>query len=286
MARLGLKLVSSVLTLMIAGLLGALLVWLAPGLRVDERELDPRLTSESVAAIRQFPEIGANFPDFYFKFMRGLLRGDLGVSRTFRRPVAELVSGRWPVTVRSVTLGLAVGWTGGLLLAVFAIQQNAAFLKWVLIGSTTLFLSLPSALLALACLLAGWPPGWAIALVVFPRILPHAYNQLESALRSDHALAAHACGLSRWRVFLLHVALPVAAPMLALAAVSVPLALGASVPVEVVSDSPGLGQLAWKAAQGRDLTVLVSLTLLLAAVTLFADFLSGLFAAGPRTEEA
>src|SRR5271169_3935230 len=122
MARLALKLVSSVLTLMIAGLLGALLVWLAPGLRVDEQELDPRLSAESVAAIRQFPAIGTNFPDFYFKFMRGLLHGDLGVSRTFRRPVAELVSDRWSVTVRSVTLGLAVGWTGGLLLAVFAVQ--------------------------------------------------------------------------------------------------------------------------------------------------------------------
>jgi peptide/nickel transport system permease protein len=217
--------------------------------------------------------------------MRGLLRGDLGVSRTFRRPVTELVRARWPVTMRSVSLGLAVGWTGGLLLAIFAVQGNRPLVKWILIGSSTLFLSLPSALLALACVLSGLPPGWAIALVVFPRIVPHAYSQLESALRSDHALAAHACGLSPARVFLLHVALPVAAPMLALAAVSVPLALGASLPVEVVSDTPGLGQLAWKAAQGRDLTVLVSLTLLLSAVTLLADFLSSLVVAGPRTEK-
>src|SRR5206468_6989183 len=45
-------------------------------------------------------------------------------------------------------------------------------------------------------------------------------------------------------------------------------------------------QLAWKAAQGRDLTVLVSLTLLLSAVTLLAEFLSSLVVAGPRTERS
>jgi len=289
MARLALKLVASLFTLAIAAFLGALLVWLAPGLRVDEQDLDPRLSTESVAAIRRFSTGETSLPMFYFKFMSGLVHGDLGVSRTFRRPVIELVRGRWPVTIRSVSLGLAVGWTGGLLLAVFAVQGNRPpvkwMAKWILIGSSTLFLSLPSALLALACLLTGLPPGWAIALVLFPRIVPHAYNQLESALRSDHALAAHACGLSPARVFLLHVALPVAAPMLALAAVSVPLALGASLPVEVVSDSPGLGQLAWKAAQGRDLNVLVSLTLLLTAVTLLADFLASLVVAGPRKGE-
>jgi peptide/nickel transport system permease protein len=285
MARLALKLAGSVVTLMIAAFLGALLVWLAPGLRVDEQDLNAHLSAETAAAIRHFPANDASLPIFYFKFLRGLLHGDLGVSRTFRRPVAELVRGRWPVTVRSVCLGLALGWTSSLLLAVFAVQGHRPPVKWILIGSSTLFLSLPSALLALGCLLSGLPTGWAIALVIFPRIVPYAYNQLESALRSDHALAAHARGLSTARVFLLHVALPVAAPLLALAAVSVPLAFGAALPIEVVSDSPGLGQLAWKAAQGRDLTVLVSLTILLSAVTLVADFLSSLVVTGPRTEE-
>src|SRR5947199_7856267 len=201
MSRLVLKLIGCVFTLMITAFLGALLVWLAPGLRVDEQDLNPHLSAESAAAIRQFPASEGSLPIFYFKFMRGLLRGDLGVSRTFRRPVAELVRGRWPVTMRSVSLGLALGWTSGMLLAVFAVQRHRPFAKLLLIGSSTLFLSLPSALLALACLLSGLPPGWAIGLVVFPRIVPYAYNHLESALHSDHALAAHARGLSPARVF-------------------------------------------------------------------------------------
>jgi peptide/nickel transport system permease protein len=71
--------------------------------------------------------------------------------------------------------------------------------------------------------------------------------------------------------------LPVAAgPLIALAGVSITLALSASIPVEALADSPGIGHLAWKAALGRDLPVLVTITLLLTAITtivnLFSDY--------------
>jgi peptide/nickel transport system permease protein len=63
-------------------------------------------------------------------------------------------------------------------------------------------------------------------------------------------------------------------PLVALAGVSVTLAFGASIPIEALSDSPGMGQLAWRAALGRDIPVLVSLTLLLTAVTVFANVMA------------
>jgi peptide/nickel transport system permease protein len=62
--------------------------------------------------------------------------------------------------------------------------------------------------------------------------------------------------------------------MLALGGVSVALAFGASIPVEALADSPGVGQLAWRAALGRDIPLLVSITLLLTAVTTAANLLS------------
>ena len=49
---------------------------------------------------------------------------------------------------------------------------------------------------------------------------------------------------------------------------------GASIPVEALADSPGMGQLAWRAALGRDIPLLVSITLLLTAVTTAANLLS------------
>jgi peptide/nickel transport system permease protein len=54
----------------------------------------------------------------------------------------------------------------------------------------------------------------------------------------------------------------------------VTLAFGASIPIEALSDSPGMGQLAWRAALGRDVPVLVTVTLLLTAVTVFSNVIA------------
>jgi peptide/nickel transport system permease protein len=63
---------------------------------------------------------------------------------------------------------------------------------------------------------------------------------------------------------------PSLAPQLgALASLSIVTALSALVPVEVIFNLPGVGQLAWNAALNRDLPVLLAVMILMAlAVTL------------------
>ena len=76
------------------------------------------------------------------------------------------------------------------------------------------------------------------------------------------------------RILMWHVA-PIALPqLLALVGVSVSIAIGVLLPVEVICDVPGIGQLAWQAAQSRDLPVLVNLTLVVTFVTVCATMLS------------
>jgi peptide/nickel transport system permease protein len=64
--------------------------------------------------------------------------------------------------------------------------------------------------------------------------------------------------------------------VLALAGVSVSMAFGAAVAVEVVCDLPGIGQLAWKAALARDLPLLVTLTMLVTLATQMANAAAGM----------
>jgi peptide/nickel transport system permease protein len=141
-------------------------------------------------------------------------------------------------------------------------------------GLSATFLSLPSGLLAIVCLVFDFPPATAIAAVVFPRVFSHGYTQLRQSLEMPHVVMARAFGVKRFPTFWFHVA-PAAIPaMIALAGVTVPLAFGAAIPVEALSDSPGVGQLAWRAALGRDVPLLVSITMLLTAVTAFANLAS------------
>jgi peptide/nickel transport system permease protein len=89
-------------------------------------------------------------------------------------------------------------------------------------------------------------------------------------------VAAQAKGLSGWRVLWAHIFTPAAPQLAALAGISVSLAFGASIPIEVICDTPGIGQLAWRAALDRDLPLLVTITVLVALMTLVVNSLADL----------
>jgi peptide/nickel transport system permease protein len=92
-----------------------------------------------------------------------------------------------------------------------------------------------------------------------------------------YVLTARAKGVGVFRLMFWHILRPAAPQLLALAGVSVSIAFTAAIPVEALCDLPGLGQLAWKAALSRDLSLLVTLTMIVAVVTLVANSLSDLF---------
>jgi len=264
----------AIIILLIAGLLGAALIRMAPGFQTSGQELDPRLTRSSIEALRHRDSEQGNLFVSYVRFLSNLAHGDAGTSRVFRQPVAQLIRERAATTVRSVALGWIVAWiAASLLAAAVALKSRAA----PLIISTLLsgvLLSVPSAVLATFCLLFDLPPAAAIAAVVFPRVFPYLYEQLRSNVNRPHVIMARARGLSGARLFFWHILPGVLGGILGLAGVSVTLALGAAIPVEALADSPGLGQLAWRAALGRDLPVLVAITLLLTAVTVLVNLLS------------
>ncbi len=276
--KLLLALCKLVALLALAFFLGAALICLAPGTGVDERELDSRFSAESIRHIRDSRGSQTEVFAFYVRYLAGIARGDFGRSQSFDLPVKGLLADRFPVTVRSVVAGLLWGWLAALLLAFSAAMVRRPLFDAgaaVLAGQ---FLCVPSALFALLLFLAGAPPSLGIAAVIFPRVFRYAHEVFRHSAALPHVLTARAKGLGTLRIVLRHV-IPQAAPeMVALAGVSVGIALGAAIPVEVMCDSPGIGQLAWKAALARDLPLLVTLTLVMAAITLSANFLADAFA--------
>jgi peptide/nickel transport system permease protein len=267
---------SIIATILLAAFLAACLVRIAPGFASDSSQLDPRLSAGSVAALRAERSRNRNIVSFYFHYLAGAVRGDLGSSQLFHCPVAELIAERTGATVRVLAFGLLAGWTLALGLAAAVLVWRSAPLE---LGSTLLaglFLCLPAAVLALALVLFRAPAWLAVALVVFPKIFSYTRNLLAQAQRMPHVVAARAKGLNPARVFTFHVVPVTAAQTIALAGISVSMAIGAAIPIEALLSIPGLGQLAWQAALGRDLPLLVSLTLVVAAVTLVANAASDL----------
>jgi peptide/nickel transport system permease protein len=256
---------------LLGGLLSATLVRLAPGFDTDEHQLDPHLSTESLRALRQSRAGEQNILRYYLGYLRAAVHGDLGDSHTLGQPVQRLLRDRWPVTLRVAGIGLLLGW---LLATTLAFTVSLSRLSAYEILGTTVsgaFLCIPAAVLALLSVIFNAPGYLAIALIVFPKIYRYSRNLLAKGYAMAHITAARAKGLSEMRILMWHV-LPVAGPqMIALAGITVSIALGASIPVESLCGLPGIGQLAWQAALARDLPLLVNVTVLVTLVTLLAN---------------
>jgi len=259
------------LTTLVAGLLGATLVRLSPGFGIDEREMDSRLNRESQSAARAEHTGERNIGAFYLRYLDNALHGDFGYSLALNRPVAEMIRERLPVTLVSLGYGAGFGMLAGIVLALATVSAQSVPLNLISSAMSGLCLSLPAAVIALFFLWTGASGRWAIALAVFPHVYRYSKNLLTEARRSAHVMAAEARGVRPARVLLAHITAPVLPQLAAVAGVAVSLAFGSCIPVEVLCDSPGIGQLAWKAALARDLPVLVTITALVAILSVAAN---------------
>jgi peptide/nickel transport system permease protein len=268
------RLLCLALTILLAAFLAAALVRVAPGFGVDERRLDARLSESSIRAIEAENAGSANLVRYFGRYLSGLCRGELGQSVSLGQPVRELIRDRLGLTLRSAAAGVAWAWSAATVvtLALGILRLRA----WDLAATTFSggLLCLPSAVMALLALYLGVGPGAAIGAILLPRILRYVQNITGAMTARPHVLAARARGIEGLRLLTRHVWLPASAELLALAAVSVNMALGAAIPVEALCDSPGVGQLVWKAALARDLPVVVNVTILIAAITASANLIS------------
>src|ERR1700757_398540 len=267
-ARHGLTIIATVL---LGGFLATALVRLAPGFDVDEAQLDPHLNSESVRVMRQARLEQHNIFRFYLHSLQRAFHGDFGTSLSLGQPVSVLLRERAPLTLRLVGIGLLLSWAVAMALALSAawLRLSAYDTLTTLVSGT--FLCIPAAVLALLSVLWNVPGALAIGLIVFPRVYRYARNLLAKAYSLPHIITARAKGLSELRILFWHV-LPVAGPqLLAVAGVSVSIAVGAAIPVEALCGLAGVGQLAWQAALARDLPLLTNLTILVTLVTLLAN---------------
>jgi peptide/nickel transport system permease protein len=275
------------LTVVIGGLLGATLVRLGPGFGVDERELDSRLSAESQQAIRSEHARDNNIALFYVRYLAGFVRGDFGFSRSLNRPVAELLKERLPLTMASLGWGVFTGISLGLAMALGTVWWRARGADLAPALLSGLLLAAPAAVIALVFLWMGpWigaATRWAIAVVVLPHVYRYSRNQLVATAEAPHVLAAEAKGLSRSRVLWAHIFTPAVPQLAALAGIAVSIGFGAAIPIEVICDSPGVGQLAWRAAMDRDLPLLVTITVLVALMTLVVNSLADVVLTARRT---
>ena len=272
-------------TALLGGLLSATMVRMAPGFDTDEAQIDSHLNSESLRALREARAQQHNILVFYLHSLKRASQGDLGSSLSLHQPVSKLLRERAPLTLRLIGVALLVSWVAAMTLALSAAWLRRYTYDALATVFSGILLCLPAAVLGLLSALWNTPAALAVAAIVFPRDFRYARNLLGRAYALPHITMARAKGLHELRILFWHV-IPVAGPqLLALAGVSVSLAIGAAIPIEALCGLAGVGQLAWQAALARDLPLLVNITVLVTLVTLLAntaaDLIGSMFGSQP-----
>jgi peptide/nickel transport system permease protein len=240
---------------------------------MDDRRADLRLSAESLQALEQSDATLEREAGF-FQPLNRLVHLDWGESSALRRPVKQLLAERATRTLETLGAALALAWA----LAAAACVSLLILRRRALDAAATLvagvLLCLPAAVVALLFLQVDGGPRLVLATILLPRVFRYSRDILDAGCGRAHVLAARARGVSSASLLLRHVTLPALPELLAVAGISVSMACGAVIPVEAICDSPGVGQLMWQAAMGRDAVVLVDLTVIVAAVTCAANLLS------------
>jgi peptide/nickel transport system permease protein len=290
------------------------LVRAAPGGPLTAARRNPNITPEQIALLEKKLGLDQPLPLQYAKWMGGILRGDLGDSIKFNRPVGEMIAERIPNTLMLV--GLAFVLTVVIAIPVGSLSARKPYSVFDHVVTTLTFMgqSLPVYWLGLGLIIIFYltlknpftggplfPNGglntvgkegdfldtlWHLVLPVtalsagwvawYSRFLRSSMLEI---LHEDYVRTARAKGVGALGVFYKHALRNAVIPLVTMIALDLPSLFAGALFVETIFSWPGMGRLFWDAARGRDYPVLLGVVMITAvliiACNIAADLLYG-----------
>jgi peptide/nickel transport system permease protein len=255
-------------------------------------------TPEAVAALRAELGLDAGPLMRYLGWIGGMLRGDFGISYTYRTPVAGMIADRLQVSLPLALYALALSTAIAFPVGIWAASRRGHPGDMAVMGATQLGIAVPNFWFAMMLVLlfavnlrwfsAGGFPGWdagpvaALRALTLPAIalaLPQAAilarvmrSALIDTLGEDFIRTARAKGLSRSQALWRHGVRNALIPVLTIIGLQFSFLLAGAIIIENVFFLPGLGRLVFQAIGQRDLVVVQSVVMLLVVAVILVTF--------------
>lgn len=215
----------------------------------------------------------------YFKYMGNLLRGDLGYSFYFRRPVSETLLEKLPATTMLAVSIIAVAVLMGIPMGTIAALKHNTLIDRGFMIFQLLTISLPTFFFGLLLIYFfafrfGWfPVGgygslWHLVLPTFSVALPWSAwyaiflrSNLLDITSADYIRTAYAKGLAQKIIVLRHMLRNALLPVLTMVGLDLATLLTGIALVESVFSWPGIGWQALRAAQHLDVPLIMGTVL-------------------------
>lgn len=253
---------------------------------------------DTVAALRTELGLDQSLPERYLSWTTGMLRGDFGVSYTYRTPISEMIVDRigvsLPLAVFALTLTILIAFPAG----IYAASRRGRAGDIGVMGATQLGVAVPNFWFAMILVLifaiklrwfaSGGFPGWdaglfaglkALFLPAIALALPQAAilarvmrSSLLDMLGEDFIRTARAKGLSRRQALWRHAVRNALIPVLTIIGLQFSFLLAGGIVIEQIFFLPGLGRLIFQAISARDLIVVESVVMLLVFLVIVVNF--------------
>lgn len=300
------RLAQSLILLLLVSIIGFAILNLAPGGPLSQYALTPGMTREALDRIAHQMGLDRPLPIQYLDWVWKLLQGDWGRSYRDQQPVLSIISGHLFATLllmgTSTTIAILLGmWIGikgatrrysvfdytatvGAMIALsiptfwfglVAIYVFSLKLKWLPAGNMytigdgslsdyAIHLVMPSLVLAL------------VEIAIWSRYMRTATLEV---INQDFVRTATAKGVSPRRVLMKHVVGNALLPMITLAGMQLPAALGGALVTETVFTWPGMGRLFLDSLGYHDYPVVMGLLMFSAMLVLAGSLIADLLVA-------
>jgi peptide/nickel transport system permease protein len=284
----------AVMSLVIYGLIG-----LMPGDPVDLMiAADPKMTSQDAERLRTVYGLDRPLIERYLAWLEASLGGDLGYSRLFARPVADVLADPLVNTLLLMGLSFFLSLAIALPAGIAAALRPYSWLDHAINLIAFVGLSAPSFWLALVLIIVfsvqlGWLPAggmgtlggeslWQQARFL---VLPVSSLTLASVgghlryiraamietLSQDYIRTAHAKGLSPWAVVCRHALRNGLVPVVTIIGLEFGTLFSGALVTETIFAYPGMGKLIFDAVMGNDFNLAMVALVLATAVTFLAN---------------
>ena len=251
-------------------------------------------TPETVENIRRQLGLDQPFIVQYWRYLSGLVQGDLGRSYLQRSEVSTLIAARLPASLLLMVGAIGCELLLGLTMGIVAAVRRGSVADQTMMVASFVGVSAPQFVVGLLLLYffsvrLGWFPIGGYGTwqhMVLPSVAlgilgagwysPMMRSSMIDVLRQDYVRTARAKGLARGTILFRH-ALPNAVlPIIAMIGIDIGLFMSGIVVIESVFGWPGIGQLAWQAIQRIDIPIIMGVTLVSACAIVIGNLLADL----------
>ena len=237
-------------------------------------------SEEVIAAMEEKLGLNDPLPVQYFRYISGILRGDLGDSTQYRVPVINIVKERLPNTAVLALVSVFVGLCIAIPLGIFAGARRGTFADFFAMFTALLGQSLSPVWLSVLLMLifANWlnvlpssgMDSWKnlilpVATLAYPmaaQITRVGRSGMIDTLSEDYITATYAKGISNLEVNWKYAFKNALIPIVTLVGITMGSFLSGTVIVETVFGWTGIGQLMTQSVGVRDYAMVQSLILI------------------------